>query len=95
MMKAMRILMVVTRDRAEIWIYIRKMMMMMWMVWWTPPESHKAGRCSLGIGITLLGCLSGINGPVKVLLVPSQAQRHVPTHWLRGRWPRRRVSREG
>ena len=25
---------------------MRKMMMMKWMVWWTPPESHKAGRCS-------------------------------------------------
>ena len=64
-------------------------------VWWTPPESHKAVRCSLGIGITLLGCLSGISGPVKVLLVTSQVKGHVPTHWLRGRWPRRRVSREG
>ena len=22
--------------------YIRKMIMMRWMVWWTPPESYKA-----------------------------------------------------
>ena len=28
-------------------------------VWWTPPESHKAGRCLLGIGITLLGAYPG------------------------------------
>ena len=41
-------------------IYIRKMMMMMWMVWWTPPESFKTpSTVRLLIGITLLGCLSG------------------------------------
>ena len=64
-------------------------------VWWTPPESHKAGRCSPIGQHNIARVLFRDNGPVKVLLVTSQAQRHVSTHWLRGNWPQRRVSREG
>ena len=48
-------------------------------VWWTPPESHKAGRC-LPIGRhNIARVLIRDNGPVKVLLVPSKEQRQIPT----------------
>lgn len=64
------------------------MMMILWMGWWTPPESVKTSfAVRLLIGIILLEVLIRDMGPVNVLLVPSHAQKHVPAHWLRGRWP--------
>ena len=49
------------------------------MVWWTPPESHKAGRCSPIGRHNIARLFIRDNGPVKVLLVPSEEQRQTPT----------------
>ena len=48
-------------------------------VWWTPPESHKAGHCSPIGRHNIARVLIRDNGPVKVLLVPSEEQRQTPT----------------
>jgi len=56
------------------------------MVWWTPPKSHKAGRC-LPIGRhNIARVLIQDMGLVKVLLVPSEEQRLGPTMGPRGAW---------
>ena len=75
---------------------MRKMMMMMiWMVWWTPPESHKAGRCSPIGRHNIARVLIRNLWAGESLTCDVSSKGHVPTHWLRGRWPRRRVSKEG
>jgi len=59
--------------------------LMMWMVWWTSPESIKTPfAVRLLIGITLLEVLIQDMGLVKVLLVPSEEQRLGPTMGPRG-----------
>ena len=48
-------------------------------VWWTPSESHKASRCSPIGRHNIARVLIQDNGLVKVLLVPSEEQRQIPT----------------
>ena len=48
-------------------------------VWWTSSESHKVGRCSPIGRHNIAKVLIRDNGPVKVLRVPSEEQRLVPT----------------
>ena len=49
------------------------------IVHWTPPESHKAGRCSPIGRHNIARVLIRDNGLVKVLLVPSEEQGRTPT----------------
>ena len=51
---------------------------------WTLSESHKAGRCSPIGRHNIAKVLIRDNGPVKVLLVPSEEQRQTPTVTPRG-----------
>ena len=55
-------------------------------MWWTLPESHKAGHCSPIGRHNIARVLIRDMGLVKVLLVPSEEQRLGPTIGPRGAW---------
>ena len=78
---------VLNGDRAEVYelftVYV--------IMHWTPPMSHKARPLSAWDRHNIARVLIRDNGPVKVLLVPSEEQRQTPTMTLWGAYSRGRV----